>query len=433
MTSLPRWPLTPVLLVWSLAAAPFAPAQNGSPDSSFARIPFDEWLKGGDQTRMKWSVRVSHPQLSNHQRLLVEVETLVDGVELAKRRGKGQLVIFVQVTDAQDHRYQNHGVVDLEKLEEGIRAQMISYIHHLFVQPGDYRVAVAILATATGEHSVKQEQLHVVALKNDPLPDAWRDLPPVEFLPPDEPPDSWYLPEVKGRLHLPLTTRHPARVEVLLNLTPSERLSGSQRVQNRNLAALLPALKVISQIEASDAALDIKLLDLSRRRVTFHQEDVRELDWARMRGSFAESDPGIIDVKSLGERHHAAAFFVKEVGRAIERAEAKPARVLIVFSSPVEFESGEELSPIESGEIQDGIVFYIRYHVPVVRPNPVPFQPPYPPVRRGRPNFTPRPQPPAVDQLAATLKPLAPRVFDIDSPEQFRKALATILAETSGL
>jgi hypothetical protein len=36
-----------------------------------------------------------------------------------------------------------------------------------------------------------------------------------------------------------------------------------------------------------------------------------------------------------------------------------------------------------------------------------------------------------LDQLESTLKPLAPRLFDVDTPEQFRKALATVLAEIS--
>jgi hypothetical protein len=34
-----------------------------------------------------------------------------------------------------------------------------------------------------------------------------------------------------------------------------------------------------------------------------------------------------------------------------------------------------------------------------------------------------------IDQLEPTLKPLAPRVFDVETPEEFRKALATIVAE----
>jgi hypothetical protein len=37
------------------------------------------------------------------------------------------------------------------------------------------------------------------------------------------------------------------------------------------------------------------------------------------------------------------------------------------------------------------------------------------------------------DQLAARLRPLTPRIFDISTPEQFRRALAVVLAEISGM
>ena len=41
--------------------------------------------------------------------------------------------------------------------------------------------------------------------------------------------------------------------------------------------------------------------------------------------------------------------------------------------------------------------------------------------------------PPPIDQLEPLLKPLVPRLFEIATPEEFRKALATILAEIARL
>jgi hypothetical protein len=38
-----------------------------------------------------------------------------------------------------------------------------------------------------------------------------------------------------------------------------------------------------------------------------------------------------------------------------------------------------------------------------------------------------------VDQLEPLLKPLEPRLFEVATPEQFRKALAAILAEIAKL
>ena len=242
----------------------------------------------------------------------------MDGAELAKRRGKGQLVIFVRLTDAEGRPYLDHGSIDLEKIEEGIRNQNVTYAESAFVLPGDYRVAVAIFDTATGEHSAKQEKLHVPAPKNDPLPDAWRDLPPVELIPHTEPPDSSVLlPTVAGRLHLPAETRRPVQIAVMVNLTPSERLAHAQQVPERNLGNLLPALKVISQMAVRNGSLSVALLDLARRRVTFHQEDIHNLDWPALKDSLKEADAGTIDVKSLEDRHHKVEFFEAEVSRRI--------------------------------------------------------------------------------------------------------------------
>lgn len=430
---------TLMLVLLSVATASHGFTQRGSLDPAFTKVPFDRWLQGGDESQIRWTAHVLHPQLSTHQRLLAKVEIQIDGAELAKRRGKGQWVIFVRLKDEEDRLYQDHVTIDLVKIEEGIRNQNVTYVESAFVLPGDYRVAVALFDTATGEHSAKQERLHVPALKNDPLSDAWRDLPPVELIPHAEPPDSWYLPTVAGRLHLPAEARRPVQIVVLVNATPSERLSRSQQVPERNLDDLLPALKVISQMAVRNGSLSVALLDLARRRVMFHQEDMHVLDWPAFKGSLNEADAGTIDVKSLEDRHHKAEFFEAEVSRrmgagATAKLPGTPpvARVLIVLSRPMEFESGEDLQPIRLAPQPDCRVFYIRYHPRIVPPaTPVPAAAR---ARRMRPGLPP----PArretqVDQLEPTLKPLAPLLFDVETPEQFRKALAATLAGISSL
>jgi hypothetical protein len=312
----------------------------------------------------------------------------------------------------------------------------------LFVLPGDYNLRLAVYASATGEHSVKQEKLHVAPLKNDPLPEMWRDLPPVEFIDATEPPDSWYLPSMTGRFHLSLATTKPVRVEVLVNMTPSERLAGSSRAQNRNLGALIPALKAISQIDVHGGAMNVELLDLSRQRVTFHQDDVRTLDWPAMRAGLTEAKPGVIDIQSLEHRKENAGFFVSEVSRIVERSASAPARALIVLSGPVEFEGGQDLQPIAVTPPPGLRVYYIRYRVPpprfIVRDDPNDVTGRQPPMMRGGGRNGRGPQgnlpggpfrPVIVDQLEGTIKPLTPRLFDVNTAEEFRKALAAILGD----
>ena len=411
-------------------------AQGGSPDPKIASIPFERWLTEGGQTQIRWTAGVSGGQLSSHQRLLARVTIQLDGVELEKRRGKGQLILFVQFKDGAGRAYQIHQSLELQAVTEAARGQYFVYTQDAFVAPGDYRVTLAVLATATQEHSIVQRTLHVAALKNDPLPEAWRDLPAVEFLSDTATPDAWFLPSVSGRLHLPLETRRPVRIELLVNVTPSEQASAMRR-NSRTLGALIPALKVLSQIDARTGSLNIAALDLARRRVCFEQDAVRGLDWPRLKVSLAQADPNVIDVHSLENRGQNAQFFLTEVSRRIApggdasaKPPAQPVCILIVLSGPVVFDRGEDLHPIQPTNGLNCRVFYVRYYSRPMRPPSAPLPPRSASGRRSIPP-TRSASGAEVDYLEQTLKPLKPRLFDVYSPEQFRKMLGALLDEIS--
>lgn len=413
----------------ALAASPLAAQapQNGSTDPIFSRVPFDRWLSEAGQSQMRWSVRLRDPRLSAHQRFVSGVLVDVDGAELARRRGKGQFLVLVEVRDEKGRVWQNHQEMDLEHVAEGLKGSDAEFSQLFFVLPGDYRVSIAAFADATGDHSVLQRRLHVPSLKNDPLPGAWRALPPVEFIAPLNTPDSWYLPSIEGKLTLSVETREPVHIDLVVNLTPSELFTGSALVQDRTFGTLLPIAKVLSQVDWGRATFSLALLDLSRRRVIWHEENTRGLDWSQAGTSLAEVNPGIIDVKSLEKRQYSAEFFLNQIRQRIFRRSApRGSRVLIVVSSGIQFASGQQLHPIALDQPSGAHVFYIRYQPPpqiylglAGRQRVVP-----PTARNGIAGF---------DQLEPLLKPLDPRVFEVYQPEQFRKALAVILAEIAKL
>ena len=262
--------------------------------------------------------------------------------------------------------------------------------------------------------------------QHDLLPDAWRDLPPVEFIGNEESPDSWYLPGIHGRLQWAASVQSPARINVILNVAPSVPAPGSRRTQSGDLAALLPTLKAISQTGSSSLSEHIELLDLARRRAVFHQNEALDLDWPRLRASLGEANTASIDIHSLSERHHDAQFFVSQV-RSLLRASEKPC-VLVVLTKPVAFESGEDLEPVSLESLPTCSVVYIRYRAPVQQ------VPPFGQQMGGRgrgsrmggPMTRNRPPQDVVDQLEATLKPLSPKVFDVETPEQMTRAFAEI-------
>ncbi len=419
-------------------------AAIGTRDPAFDTIPFTSWMAGPDSpAKIHWSARVLPAQLSFHQRLFTAAIAQVDGADLASRRGKGEFVVFAQFTDAAGATYQDHTSVDLTKVEEGLTASNVTYSVRAYVRPGEYRVAILLVDSATKEHWAKNEKITITPLRHDAFPDSWKRLAAVEPVPNVEVPEAWLVPASADRLNLPANTKTPARVDVVVNLSPSEQHAGSERLRNETLSALIPTLQVISEMQFGESTLNVALLDLARHRVVFHQNKVHDLQWDTLKDAFAEDATGTIDVKSLQDRGRNAAFFVKEVSRRISAEIPSGTRhALVVLSGAMEFLPGEDLRPIEATRPADCPVFYIRYYPPVPRREPV-----YTGRRGGfgrgmgggrsgmdGPVGSMHPErQDTVDQLEKTLKPVSPRVFDVSSPEEMRKALAEIRDQIESL
>lgn len=413
-------------------------ARSGATDPAFASIPFDRWVEEGNQAHMRFSAKALPVELSNHQRLEARVEIVLDGKEVAQRRGKGFLVVMVQFRDSQNRVYQTHESIDLAQAKEDSGRSNFEYTPAAFVTPGDYQLSVAIFDTDTGEHSAMRLPLHVNPLKHDPLPGSWNDLPAVEIPKVADTPDSLFLPDITGRLHLPLETHRAVRVELLVNASPisGDELSGPRHANNRSLSSLIPALKVISQTDLRNGTLNVALLDLTTQQQIFHQEAVHDLDWNKLGPALKQNGPNVIDVHALEKRRQDAQFFLTQVRKRIgvddrETAPNGPLPVLIVLSGPMAFGSGEDLHPIELGSKPDAEVFYIRYHS--IPPKPV-MNPYGGGGRRGRrmgDYGRNRMEAEPVDALEKTLKPLQPHLYDVTTPEEFRKALAELMGEVS--
>jgi hypothetical protein len=424
-------------MAWSarLSAVPFAalvafcfaaegPPQ-GSPDPVVASLPFEDWFKQTDQTHLRWTLEVVEPVLSTHQRLVSRIRVKIDGDELVRRKGKGQFLVLVQIADESGGVWQTHNEIDLEHLPESMRANDIEYLVPFFLLPGQYTLSVAAYDTATGEHMAARRKLHAAPLKNDPLPNAWQGLPAIEFVPAAQPPDTWFLPSIETRLHLPAATKKKTRIDILLNLTPSERLSGSTAIQNRQMASLLPAFKAITQVEWSGAEVNAAFLDLSQRKVVFEQKNLKTVEWDRAAGTLAERAPGIVDIKALENRKFSADFFVKQVSRRVSERDDSP-HAVIVLTSPVTFDPGVNLNPIEAAPREDLKVFYIRYQS---LPPAVLFRNRGPGGGIGiRGSLGPQ-----SDQIEPLLKGLAPHLFDVSNPTQLRKALAAMINEIGAM
>lgn len=407
-------------------------------DPVFSRIPFDQFTDAG-QSHLRWRQEIAGLGLTNHQRLLYRIQVTVDGAEMVKRRGKGGFLVLIELKDSGGRVFQNHGAISLEDIKDEASRSDLQFQQYAFLMPGEYRVALAVYVTGTGEYTLSRRALHVDPLAHDPLPGAWRDLPPVEFVPGADVPDAYFLPAIQGKLNLPIETRRRVDIDLVVNATPSEEAAGRRGAgsSGQMLGVLLPSMKTLAQLRPENGSMNIAMLDLARQKVTFQSS--AGINWEELKSALAETNPHMIDVGSLEKRQGNAQFFVKEIARRVEASrDAGAIRVLIVLSAPMAFIQGEDLHPIEISADKNCKVFYLRCSLSARMAGPASI------MERRAPGITPpqfsdwagrrktlsgAPPPIAADSLERTLKPLNPQLFDVTTPAEFRKALWVMIEE----
>jgi hypothetical protein len=444
------------MLVAALAA--LSPAQPASPESQpriprFSDFPFDEWAAEPDRSPIRWELRLPAPQLSAHQRLIARIEAVVPGSELEKRRGRGDLILLARFEDSDGRRWPASGRLNLAKVQAGVKSQELTLTLSAFVRPGDYRVLAALIDSETMEHDFTHRKLHIAPLKPDPLPDAWLGLPPVEVLPFIDTPDSWFLPAVKNLLHLPLRNadKLPPRIDLLVNLTPSGRSRNSVGSLRASMSVVIPALKVLSGLNEKLRPPSAAVVDLARHRVGFETSNAAALDWKSLAGLLTESNPGIIDAKSLALQSSMRDYFTHEIAR---RAGASgPPRWLIVLSGRLDFVRQDETPLPELPPDPNRHIVYLRFAsafgygprngVAATLPPDVRIGPPqrvhgpmpgYSVVLPGGPGRGRGPDGGEVvfpDDIERVLRPLGAQIVGVSTPESFRKALADLMGEIS--
>jgi hypothetical protein len=151
-----------------------------------------------------------------------------------------------------------------------------------------------------------------------------------------------------------------------------------------------------------------------------------------MRAFFTGTQPGIVDVRALDSRWKMRNFFVDQLTARVTEPhdEKEDARVVIVLSGPAWLADQEPVAKIDLPPGPDRKVFYIRCRLiprSVLEPRP-----------RPRPGARPRPLGPAafrlpLDDLQKPLEASGAILFDIITPEQFRRVLAAVIGRISRL
>lgn len=413
----------------NLLCVPFAHAQGRPAEAAFAAVPFQQWVAEGAKAELPWHPRITSPKLTLHQRIAVRVEVDLDGKELVKRCCDGQAVVLVEIRDKQGRIYRTHGWRDLKDAKPGLSVYTVDLSCQIFLLPGEYKATIAFYYSGRTGHSLTTQRVHVESLKNDPLPGPWRDLPAVEFCDPQpEGLDAFLLPNVEGRLLLPVKARQQIHLEILVNLTPYPSELRRPNLYRDRLGVFLPIPKTFAQLEIENGTVGMSLLDFTRRRDIFDQQDFKEgqVSWANLKDAIAANSTTAVDVHDLGQGERSEEYFSREMTRQLDEAGGgKAMRVFIVISAPMDLGSRApiEIAPPARSNFA---VFYLRcdfLQTPGLGPQSGMFgeaiEPSEQQIERSQ------------DGVGKALKELKPRVLAVHSAEGVREALATILSDIS--
>jgi len=377
-------------------------------ESELAQIPIQQLFAGEDRAALQWDVRAASLGLTDFQRLGVTIDIRVPAKQIFARLGAGWLILLVHVSDAAGHIYAIHITHDLTKWKLPTDADRVVFSLNAFALPGDYTVAVMLYDSATKESNLRHLKLHVAAAGDNPLPDEWNGLPAIEFWTPES------IFGANPRLNLILKNQRPARIEIIMNMSLTQLVEPSRLNYFMNLIRLLPQSDALGQMRVGNALPALTLLDLAKHQVVVDSETVNTLDWKHVGSMLSPSAIDTISVNELRARKDEARFFVDQVERRISpKANANSSsdqifRVLIVLSGPMAFSTTQDEShalPCTNGECK---AYYIRSHVS-------------PPLGSDW----------EVDELERSLASLNPRVFDVYSPEDFQKAIGTIISDSA--
>ena len=373
------------------------------PSLDLHSIPISDWLNAGEHSEIPWTFSVRAPYLRVDQRLEVPYFARISGKDL-NRFGNNHELFLVNRISSPEGEWLNepniirHSVED--KLPNNVQAEFQMLV---VVQPGDYTLWSVLYDRASGKHNVAKRHLRVPELRSDPLPDLYRRMPLVEFPNVDEsnPDGTGY---VNGQLYLPVHNKRPLQVELISMLSPPEQWTGRARVMRAHNDDTLGALAALSEIDLTDGSLSIAGLDLSRRRVMFEQKDFQRVEWSSLVQAMKKAQSPDISAEALQGSKNNGAFFREFLNQRLsdDSTVADGMRVLIVVTSPQLFESGSDLRPLQIEGDCNCRVYYLRFRLNV---NDV------------------------FDQLERFMKPLRPRVFNLITARDLRKAIAEIVQD----
>jgi hypothetical protein len=160
-------------------------------------------------------------------------------------------------------------------------------------------------------------------------------------------------------------------------------------------------------LDLEEGSLSITGLDLVRRQVMFEQRQFESVQWTSLMEAIKKAQSPDISTQALQGSKNNGAFFREILSdRLSDPPPADAMRVILVVTSSQLFENGSDLRPLQIEGDCNCRVYYLRFRLTM---NDV------------------------FDQLEKFMKPLRPRVFNLITARDLRKAIAEIVADLTKL
>lgn len=410
-----------------LLAAGICSASRADNTAPVRDVPLAEWLRAGERQDFPWDVRIRGPWLTFQQRRLTQIQLSFRVADAQKAGLSLPDLYFVVKIGSEDGRwFEGQSFRHFVPPPDLKPSDQVQFIVNVNVQPGSYRVVIMAYDAAHNSGNLTRRTLQVQPLKDDPMPQMARNLPTVEFLASSNPmrigagrftsiltANPWDLGS--GDLALPVSTRKPTVVDVVVNVSLSEvtNLRHGEAPEWRyqiNAATLLQVAHVLSQLDLRQGCVRLSMIDLRRLKIFVDHGEVQGLDWQKIRNDLETLNRNQIDVRALAGQKQEPAFLARYLERLREEpaaCEAGPQseHVLLIVSDAFVFPNGTKMTAVGSAHGGQK-AFYLRL-VPIAGPR--------------------------WDEIKSVLKPLQPIQFDVSDARQFRRSLASIMERMAAM
>lgn len=396
----------------ALIAIPCAVAAEGEPPPD---VPVAQWLQGPERRDFEWKVQLFGPWLSFQQRYVVGIRA---SMPVRKLLGAGvslaDLHFVVRVRDNSGQWLPGQHYSLFVPPPDIAKARGMQFFTHFYARPGNYSVAVLAYDSRNRRGNVWKSDFQVPVLKPDPLPEAGRNLPAVEFRP--EMGSEPWAPE-HARLYLPVANVRPVQLDVVVNLS----LSGAMNTRyaeapdwlyRTNAAVLLQIGRVLSQLDLKKGCVRFSAVDIVRQRVFADRTPGPDVDWGQLLRSVDLLQRNKIDVHVLGRQKLTPALFAKFLEQvssgpsACGQAGEAPAHALLVVSDAFLFPGKIEMTAVRPEVIPGTQCYYLQVNS----------------ISGG--NW---------DQIGRVLRPLHPTRWEFSNATRFREVVAHLIAEIQSL